>query len=106
MEKSGYLVVKARTAPTLWDQFNEWYVREHQPVAAKRLGATEAFRLHSRDEPHTHIAVYRFDDMDVIETPAFQAAVASLVREFNEQWPTGVERTRMFFSLQDVASLA
>jgi len=105
MEKRGYLVVRARTVPALWNRFNEWYSREHLPLVAKCLGAKEAFRLHSRDEPNTHIAVYCFDDVDIIETPAFQYSLKSLVSEFNKEWPTGVERTRMFFNLRDVVSL-
>lgn len=39
--------------------------------------------------------------MDVIETPDFQTAIGSLIREFNDQWPIGVERMRMFFDFQD-----
>lgn len=101
MGKRGYFVVSARTTPDIWERFNQWYAEVHLPLAARRLGAREAFRLHSREEPNTHVAVYGFDDLDIIDTPAFQAAIQALIAEFNADWPSGVTRKRMYFDEQD-----
>ena len=101
MGKRGYFVISARTEPEIWKRFNQWYGEVHLPLAAKRFGAREAFRLHSREEPNTHVAVYGFDDMDIIQTPAFQAVLQALILEFDAEWPDGVTRTRMYFDVQD-----
>lgn len=104
MGKRGYLVVTARTEPDIWERFNQWYAEVHLPLAARRLGASVAFRLHSREGPNTHVAVYGFDDMDIIQTPAFQSAIQSLILEFNAEWPEGVARKRMFFDALDAVT--
>ena len=101
MGKRGYFVISARTKPEIWERFNQWYGEVHLPLAAKRFGAREAFRLHSREEPNTHVAVYGFDDMDNVQTPAFQSVLQSLILEFDAEWPHGVTRKRMYFDVQD-----
>jgi len=97
MGKRGCFVIKAQVRPDLWSSFVAWYETEHLPEAFARLGADRASRLHDREEPFTHVAIYEFDDIDWIQSEPFELALQSLINGFNQRWPDGVQRKRMFF---------
>lgn len=89
------LLIRARLSDeALAGPFDDWYAREHLPLAAATLHATRALRFWSTTDPSVHFALYEFDSGAVLAEQMAAPGFASLVEHFDQRWAGLVERTR------------
>jgi len=100
-QNSGFLVVRAEVADTRQHvAFDNWYKREHLPLAMAVFGAEKAWRFWSKTNPTAHQATYQFADRAAAEAAVASPGMNVLVAEFDRRWP-GIPRTREIFTLVD-----
>ncbi|WP_029586562.1 hypothetical protein [Bradyrhizobium sp. URHD0069] len=98
---AAFFVVRAIVAdPAKRKAFDDWYHREHLPDAVKAFGVKKAWRFWSVSDPSLHQATYEFADQAALDRATSGDALASLVADFNRDWPE-VTRTRETFVLAE-----
>lgn len=86
--------------PSLREDFDHWYRTDHAPKALAIMGGGRAWRMWSKTEPGVHLAVYEAHSRD--SSPGFASELGkSMIREYDERWPSGVVRTREEYELVD-----
>jgi hypothetical protein len=90
----AYFVVRAVVEEPLRQKFDRWYSADHLPAAMSTFKAEKAWRFWSTVDAGVHYAVYRFADQARLEAGVTKDALAPLIADFDNNWPSGVTRAR------------
>lgn len=73
----GILISSMEVLPTEEADFNEWFDREHLAERVAIPGFIEARRYESVVAPTRYLQIYSATDFEVLDSPAYRAALAS-----------------------------
>ena len=76
-------------------------IRSHLPRALADFKAEKAWRFWSTVDAAVHYAVYQFSDMATLDAAMTSDALKALIADFDENWPSGVTRTRDILTMAE-----
>lgn len=89
------LCVTSTVDPSVLDDFNDWYQREHIPDARRLLqGVRKVTRWRSLTTPNQVTTVYEFESADEVHAALNGDGIKTLIAEFDRLWSGKVERDR------------
>jgi len=97
----AYFIVRAVVTETLRQKFDHWYSTDHLPRALADFKAEKAWRFWSTVDAAVHYAVYQFSDMATLDAAMTSDALKALIADFDENWPSGVTRTRDILTMAE-----
>ncbi len=103
MPGKGLLIVMAKISPEKEEAFNRWYNEVHLPMVLERVPGVLSGRRYKIQEERTlteganfkidtayqYMAIYEFENFEVMQNPLHSSKLAGLIREYNEPFGEG-----------------
>ncbi len=103
MPGKGLLIVMAKISPEKEEAFNRWYNEVHLPMVLERLPGVLSGRRYRIQEERTlteggkfrldtayqYMAIYEFENFEVMQASLNSSKLADLIREYNEAFGEG-----------------
>lgn len=86
MTKAFFVVSATVSNSSERTAFDEWYSKEHAPLAIKLLGARKAVRFWNRNKPEQHVATYEFSDQETLMKAVKSPQMKELSVHFDTTW--------------------
>ena len=104
MAKACFMV-RAVVEEPLRQKFDHWYSTHHLPMALKDFKAEKAWRYWSTLDTGVHYAIYQFADQAKLDAAMKDEVLKPLIADFDEDWPTGVSRSRDMMTMVEERSV-